>query len=57
MGPREQIVEAYLAGREAGRQAAPPRSCPYPVGDLRRRAWFIAYGRARPVDDLDQGDE
>ncbi|MEU4986581.1 Rmf/CrpP fold protein [Streptomyces sp. NPDC021969] len=57
MGPREQIVEAYLAGRKAGRKADPPRSCPYPADDLRRRAWFIAYGRARPVGDVDQGGE
>jgi hypothetical protein len=57
MGPREQVVEALLAGRTAGRNADPPGSCPYPVGDLRRRAWFVGYGRARPVDDEDQGDE
>ncbi|MBI0295717.1 hypothetical protein JBE04_14890 [Streptomyces sp. PRKS01-29] len=57
MGPREQIVAALLAGRKAGSNADPPRSCPYPVGDLLRRAWFIGYGRARPAVDDDQGDE
>ncbi|MEL3944491.1 Rmf/CrpP fold protein [Streptomyces sp. LNU-CPARS28] len=42
-------MRALLAGIEAGRNAAPVTSCPYPAGDLRRSAWLRGYARARPL--------
>ncbi|WP_369377650.1 Rmf/CrpP fold protein [Streptomyces sp. cg36] len=48
---RGDIVRALLAGIEAGRNAAPVTSCPYPRGDLRRSAWVRGYARARTPPD------
>ncbi|MEL7992283.1 Rmf/CrpP fold protein [Streptomyces albidoflavus] len=45
---RGDIVRALLAGTEAGRNAAPVTTCPYPSGDLRRSARVRGYTKSRP---------
>ncbi|MFD9789634.1 Rmf/CrpP fold protein [Streptomyces sp. NPDC059070] len=47
VGHRGEIARALFAGVEAGRNAVPVTSCPYPSGDLRRSAWVHGYAKAR----------
>ncbi|MEU2746666.1 Rmf/CrpP fold protein [Streptomyces collinus] len=42
-------MRALLDGIDAGHEAAPVTSCPYPSGDLRRSAWLRGYARARQL--------
>ncbi|WHM36306.1 Rmf/CrpP fold protein [Streptomyces sp. BPTC-684] len=52
MGPREQIVEAMLKGREAGKTDDRP-VCPYPRDSLLRRAWIKGYADARRTREVE----
>jgi ribosome modulation factor len=49
MGTREEIVEAVMAGREAGGNGDPPTACPYPRTSTLHTAWIRGYVETRPV--------
>ncbi|GGW67979.1 Rmf/CrpP fold protein [Streptomyces griseoloalbus] len=56
MGTRQQIVEAVLAGREAGQRGDRVSACPHPATSLLRTAWIRGYAQARPLPTQQEDD-